>query len=145
MGAGWNQTPCGDIYNPPSRSNMSIFAIIELVIMGVIAVLSLVELLDFLSGDKDSNGMIQVLVIIDDIIIVAAVVYIIIGLFVSVCGGRNLKMGILCFIAAGILSMIILVLQISDGVKGKELLFSIFKFIIYLFLTFILWNQYTRL
>ena len=145
MGAGWNQTPCGDIYNPPSRSNMSIFAIIELVIMGVIAVLSLVELLDFLSGDKDSNGMIQVLVIIDDIIIVAAVVYIIIGLFVSVCGGSKLKMGILCFIAAGILSMIILVLQISDGVKGKELLFSIFKFIIYLFLTFILWNQYTRL
>ena len=55
MGAGWNQTPCRDIYNPPSRSNVSIFAIIELVVTGVVAILSLVELIDFLDGDKKAG------------------------------------------------------------------------------------------
>ena len=142
MGAGWNQTPCGDIYNPPSRSNLSIFAIIELVVMGVVAILSLVELFDFISGDKKSNDMIKMLIIIDDIVIVVAAAYLIVGLFFF--GGNKLRLGILCFIAAGILSMVILILQINEGV-GDELLYSIFKFIIYLFLTFVLWKQFSRL
>ena len=142
MGVGWNVTPCGDIYNPPSRSNVSIFAIIEIVIMGVVAILSLVELFDFISGDKKSNDMIKMLIIIDDFVIVAAAAYIIVGLFFF--GGNKLRIGILCFIAAGILSMVILILQINEGV-GDELLYSIFKFIIYLFLTFVLWKQFSRL
>ena len=142
MGVGWNVTPCGDIYNPPSRSNVSIFAIIEIVIMGVVAILSLIELVDYINGDKDCSGMIKTLVFVDDIAIVIAGVYVIIGLFFL--GGSKTRIGILCFIFAGILSMVILVLQINEGV-GDELLYSIFKFIIYLFLTFILWKQYSRI
>ena len=108
MGVGWNVTPCGDIYNPPSRSNVSIFAIIEIVIMGVVAILSLIELVDYINGDKDCSGMIKTLVFIDDIVIVIAGVYVIIGLFFL--GGSKTRIGILCFIFAGILSMVILVL-----------------------------------
>ena len=110
--------------------------------MGVVAILSLVELFDFISGDKKSNDMIKMLIIIDDFVIVAAAAYIIVGLFFF--GGNKLRIGILCFIAAGILSMVILILQINEGV-GDELLYSIFKFIIYLFLTFVLWKQFSRL
>ena len=48
-----NNTPCGDMYQPPSRSNMSIFAIIELVIMMVVAVLCFVEVVRFIGdGEK---------------------------------------------------------------------------------------------
>ena len=94
------------------------------------------------NGDKDCSGMIKALVFIDDIAIVIAGVYVIIGLFFL--GGSKTRIGILCFIFAGILSMVILVLQINEGV-GDELLYSIFKFIIYLFLTFILWKQYSRI
>ena len=144
MGVGWNVTPCGDIYNPPSRSNMSIFAIIEIVIMGVIAILCLMELFDFIENDKGGDDFIKFLVIVDDILIVVALCYIVIGLFFSFCGGSKLKMGILLFVAAGILAMIILILQINKGV-GDEIWYKIFYLILILFLTFILFKQQARL
>ena len=143
MGAGWNVTPCGDIYNPPSRSNMSIFAIIEIVIMFVVAILSLMELIDFIDHDR-STDTIKFFVIIDDILIICAIVYVIMGLFFSYCGGSRLKIGILCFVAAGILAMVILVLQINEG-AGDEIWMKILFLILFLFLTFILWKQQSRL
>ena len=144
MGAGWNQTPCGDIYNPPSRSNMSFFAIIELVIMGVASIICLCELFDFIQHDKKGGDLIKFLVIIDDILIVCAICYIIAGLFFSYCGGSKLKIGILLFVGAGLLAMIILVMQIIKGV-GDEIFYKIFQLLLYLFLTFILWKQQERL
>ena len=144
MGAGWNVTPCGDIYNPPSRSNMSLWAIIELVIMGVVSILCLCELFDFIQHDKKSGDLVKFLIIVDDILIVCAICYIVAGLFFSYCGGSKLKIGILLFVGAGILAMVILVLQISKGV-GDEIWYKIFQLLLYLLLTFILWKQQERL
>ena len=136
-----NQTACGDLYNPPSRNNMSLFAIIELVIMIVISILSLIELIDCLGKIKQGFGTIQMLVIIDDILIVAAVCYLIYGLFCSL-SARNIQIGILLFVIAGVLAMVIIVLKLN-GSSGN-VLYQIMQFLILLFLTWILWNQAAR-
>ena len=136
-----NQTACGDLYNPPSRNNMSLFAIVELVIMIVISILSLIELVDCLGKIKQGFGTIQMLVIIDDILIVAAVCYLIYGLFCSL-SARNIQIGILLFVIAGVLAMVIIVLKLN-GSSGN-VLYQIMQFLILLFLTWILWNQAAR-
>ena len=136
-----NQTACGDLYNPPSRNNMSLFAIIELVIMIVISILSLIELIDCLGKIKQGFGTIQMLVIIDDILIVAAVCYLIFGLFCSL-SARNIQIGILLFVIAGVLAMVIIVLKLN-GSSGN-VLYQIMQFLILLFMTWILWNQAAR-
>ena len=136
-----NQTACGDLYNPPSRNNMSLFAIVELVIMIVISILSLIELIDCLGKIKQGFGTIQMLVIIDDILIVAAVCYLIFGLFCSL-SARNIQIGILLFVIAGVLAMVIIVLKLN-GSSGN-VLYQIMQFLILLFLTWILWNQAAR-
>ena len=136
-----NQTPCGDMYQPPSRSNMSIFAIIELVIMMVVAVLCFVEVVRFI-GDGQKFDYIKFFVLVDDILAVAALCYIVYGLF---CGfaSSKLKWGIMLFVFAAILAMVIIVLEINKGV-GDKIFYKIFQFCIYLFLAWILWNQAAR-
>ena len=139
MCTGCNQTPCGDLYAPPSRNNLSLLAIIELVIMLVVAVLCAIELVHIFGNKLDYIG---ILVLIDDIVIVAAICYIVYGLFCSFTGNQ-MKIGILLFVVGGILAMVILVLQISKG--GQDILYKILQFILFLYLTWILWNQAARL
>ena len=137
-----NLTPCGDIYNPPSRNNMSLFAIIEVVIMGVIAILCLLEFIDCLGNFKNGYSTIQTLILIDDVIIVVAVCYLVYGLF-FVVSSRNIRIGILLFVLGGILAMVVIILQINNS-TGKNILYKLFEFIIILFLTWVLWNQAAR-
>ena len=136
-----NQTPCGDIYQPPSRNNMSLFGIIEIVIMIVVAIICLIEVGTFIKKMDTLKGYITVLVFIDDIIIVIAVCYLLYGLFCAV-SSRNIKIGILLFVVGAVLAMVIIALQINQS--SKEIWFKIFQFIILLFLTFILWQQAAR-
>ena len=135
-------TPCGDIYQPPSRSNMSIFAIIELVIMCVVAILCLTELFRFLGDGKDFNTM-KFLILIDDILVVLALGYIVYGF---ICGftSQKIRIGIYLFGFAAILAMVIIVLEINEGV-GNKMLYKISQFVIYMFLAWILWQQASRI
>ena len=138
---GCNQTPCGDLYQPPSKSNMSFFAIFELVIMIVVAVLCVVELIHFL-GDGEDFSVIKFLVLIDDILVVLALGYIVYGLFCGITSGK-IKLGILLFAVAAILAMVIIVLELNQSTKNVW--YKIFQFCIYLFLAFILWQQAARI
>ena len=137
-----NQTPCGDMYQPPTRSNLSLFNIIELVIMLVVGILCAIELVDILQNIKTIQ-VYGVLTLIDDILVVVALIYIVVGLF---CGLSNyqIKWGIFLFACAGILAMVIIVLEIN-GSSGKNVWIKILQFILYLFLTWILWNQAARI
>ena len=137
-----NQTPCGDMYQPPTRSNLSLFNIIELVIMLVVGILCAIELVDILQNIKKIQ-LYGVLTLIDDILVVVALIYIVVGLF---CGLSNyqIKWGIFLFACAGILAMVIIVLEIN-GSSGKNVWIKILQFILYLFLTWILWNQAARI
>jgi hypothetical protein len=141
-----NQTPCGDMYQPPTRSNLTLFNIIELVIMFVVGVLCAVDLVNNVKVIREKNiGVVEILTFIDDIVVVCALVYIVIGLF---CAFTNyqVKWGIFLFAVAGIVAMVIILLQIINGhVQGDKLLVKILLFILYLFLTWILWNQAARL
>ena len=137
-----NNTPCGDMYQPPSRSNMSIFAIIELIIMMVVAVLCFVEVVRFI-GDGEKFGYLKFLVLVDDILAVAALCYIVYGLFCGITSTK-LKLGIMLFALAAIVAMVIILLEINEGV-GKKIFYKIFQFCIYLFLAWILWQQAARL
>ncbi len=136
------QGPCGDIDRPPSRSNNSLFAIIELVIMGVVGVLCLVDLVRLIQwmGDHKDWDVIEILRIIEYGLIVAGLVLIIIGIFCSP-SQYQIRTGILCFCVGTILAVVILVLLINDDRTNDTLVFNIFYMIFLIFLAYILWRQ----
>ena len=135
-----NVTPCGDIYLPPSRTNRSLFSIIQIVVMIVVSVFCLYELIDIIDHGDFTNT--KTLALIDDIIIVAGICYLLYGLFFA-ASSRNIRIGILLFVIGAILAMVIIALEIHYGTR--EIWLKIFQFIVLLFLSFILWQQAARL
>ena len=141
MGFGFDHvTPCGDLYQPPSRTNMSFISIIQIVIMIVISIFSLYELVDIIN--KENFSTTGTLALIDDIVIVAGICYLLYGLFCAV-SSRNIRIGILLFVVGAVLAMVIIIFEIQQGTR--EIWFKIFQFIVLLFLSFILWQQAARL
>ena len=132
---------CGDLDSPPSRHNMSLFAIIELVIMAVIGIMCLIELVDTINySNPRSWGIIEYLKVIVDALIVLGLCLILIGLFCSP-SQYQIRSGILCFCIGTILSIVITVLVIIQK-KAKDRLFYNICYIIFLvFLASILWRQ----
>ena len=133
-------TPCGDIYMPPSRTNMSLFSIIQIVVMIVISILCLYELVDIINSQKFTTT--RTLALIDDIVIVAGICYLLYGLFFA-ASSRNIRIGILLFVVGAVLAMVIIVFEINQGTR--EIWLKIFQFVVLLFLSFILWQQAARL
>ena len=116
---------CGNLDSPPSRHNMSLFAIIELVIMGVVGVICLVELVHVLqNGNFKYWGIIEYLKVVVDALIVIGLVLILIGLFCSP-SQYQIRSGILCFCIGAILSIVITVLIIMDGKNQDQMLYNI--------------------
>ena len=132
---------CGNLDSPPSRHNMSLFAIIELVIMGVIGVLCLIELVNVLQyGNPKTWGIIQYLKIVVDALIVIGLVLILIGLFCSP-SQYQIRSGILCFCIGTILSIVITVLIIMNDQAKDQMFYNICYIILLVFLAWILWRQ----
>ena len=116
---------CGNLDSPPSRHNMSLFAIIELVIMGVVGVICLIELVHVLqNGNFKYWGIIEYLKVVVDALIVIGLVLILIGLFCSP-SQYQIRSGILCFCIGAILSIVITVLIIMDGKNQDQMLYNI--------------------
>ena len=136
-----NQTPCGDLFQPPSRHNMSFIAIIELVVMGAVSVICGMDLYHVLDTKGSNLGFREILNVIDDVLIVAAIIYIIYGLF-GACASDKLRMGIYLFALGGIIAMVLLIFEFQKS--SDSLLFLILKFCIIFLLTWILWNQAAR-
>ena len=144
-----NQTPCGDITSPPTRGNMSIFAIIELVIMGVVGIICLVNLVNMVRDLTDSNSKhsfneITILQIIEFTLIVAGLCFILIGLFCSI-SSYHIRTGILCFCIGTIVAVVLTILIIYRGLEKDDLFFNICYIIFLIFLAYILWLQSGRL
>ena len=133
---------CDELERPPSRSNMSLWAIIELVIMGVCGVLCLVELINILNSNAKLNDVAIILRIVVDGLIVVGLVLIIIGLFCA-SGPSYIRTGILCFVIGAIITLVVLILDI---VNGATLTFYGFCYIVLLFfLAYLLWRQSAHL
>ena len=144
-----NQTPCGDITSPPTRGNMSIFAIIELVIMGavgVVCLVNLVKMIQELTDDKSSRHFDEftILQIIVFVLIVAGLCFIIMGLFCSI-SSRHIRTGIMCFCVGTIVAVVLTILIIIKGINNDDIFFNICYIIVLIFLAYILWLQSARL
>ena len=135
---------CGDINRPPSRGNMSLIAIIELVIMGVVGILCAMDLYDMIRYMSDDHKwrFFEVLRVVEYVLIVAGLVFILIGLFCSP-SQRQIYTGIICFLVGTILAIILMVLHILDVDKGDDenMIYNICYIILLTFLAWILWKQ----
>lgn len=133
---------CGDINRPPSRGNMSLIAIIELVIMGVVGVVCLIDLYDLIKYMNDDHDwkVFEILRVVEYCLIVAGLVFIIIGLFCSP-SQRQIYTGIICFLIGTILAIILTVLVIKDDKGEDSLAYNICYIILLVFLAWILWKQ----
>ena len=128
---------CGDMYRPPSRSNMSLFAIIEIVIMGVLGVICLVELINLFQSNASMNNVSTILRIIVDILIVVGLCLIIYGLFCAM-SPSPIRSGIICYLLAAIITLVVLVYCfINGGVTFYQFVYAVFL----LFLAYFLWIQ----
>jgi hypothetical membrane protein len=132
---------CGNLDSPPSRHNMSLFAIIELVIMGVVGVLCLVHLVGVIQNGNPKNwGVIDYLNVVIDALIVIGLVLILIGLFCSP-SQYQIRSGILCFCVGTILSIVVTVLIIMNDKDKDRMFYNICYVILLVFLAWILWRQ----
>ena len=132
---------CGDLDSPPSRHNMSLLAIIELVIMGVVGIMCLIELVDIINNSNPKYwGLIIILRLVVDALIVIGLVLILIDLFCSVSQGQ-IRTGILCFCIGTIISIVITVLVILRKEEKDRLFYNICYIILLVFLAWILWRQ----
>ncbi len=137
------QTPCGDLRLPPSRTNMSFFAIIELVILCVVGILCFVDLYECIDYSRDHDndwGLIEYLKVADYVVIVVGLVFILIGLFCTFSQSR-IRTGILCFCFGAILACVIVVLVIKDDRDEDNFLFNICYMAFLVLLAWILWIQ----
>ena len=132
---------CGDLDRPPSRQNMSLIAIIELVVMlcvGIVCGLDLVDLFDVNRWE-----LWEILRAVRDALCVVGLVLIIIGLFFSI-SQYQIRSGILCFCIGAILSVVIMVFMLLDKntyYSNKSKAYCIFYIVLNVFLAWILWRQ----
>ena len=132
------QGGCGELDRPPSRSNMGLWAIIELVAMGVCALFCLMQLIDLFNSNANMKNVWTILTIVVDALIVVGLVLVVYGLFCSV-GAGTIRSGILCFVIGCIVELVILIYAIVDG---QRLTFYGFCYIVLLIvLAYILWRQ----
>ena len=134
-------TSCGDLDSPPSRHNMSLLAIIELVIMAVVGIMCLIELVDTINYSNPKYWtIIEYLKVVVDALIVIGLILILIGLFCSP-SQYQIRSGVLCFCIGTIISIVITVLVIIRKEEKDRLFYNICYIILLVFLASILWRQ----
>ena len=128
-----------ELDKPPTRNNMGAVQIIELVAMGVVAILCGIDFFNMLNL-KHWDFFVVLALIIDGLIIVG-LVFIIIGLFFN--GGlRKIQIGLYCFFGGAIIDVVIIVyflIKFSDEVGNW--LVNLFKAILLAVLAYFLWRQ----
>ena len=132
---------CGDLDRPPSRQNMSLIAIIELVVMlcvGIICGLDLVDLFDINRWE-----LWEIIRAVRDALCVVGLVLVIIGLFFSI-SQYQIRSGTLCFCIGAILSVVIMVFMLlykENRSSDQGVAYCIFYIVLNVFLAWILWRQ----
>ena len=128
---------------PPSRGNMGVLQIIELVAMGVVAVLCVIDFINLLSQQIYYFTVFSMIV---DILIVVGLVFIIIGLFIGVGSQRKIRIGLYCFFAGCIIEIVIIVLYLVSGYASLGgWILNLILAIILIFLAYVLWKQSAHL
>ena len=129
------------IYQPPSRSSMGLFQIVELIVMGVCGLLCAGNLIECLNNKTSLNNVVLILTIIGDVLVVAGLILVFMGLFCP-CQPNNLRTGIICFVVGAIVFAVAILLPLFQG--QKVLVTQILQLILLICLAYVLWIQAGR-
>ena len=122
---------------PPSKSHMGVVQIIELVLMGIVGILCIT---DFIRQLTIHISVWIVLAIICDVLFIAGLVYIIIGLFCNPTTNK-LRVGIYCFIGGVVIQLVFVFFRLFSKGPLVDWLLNLIKAAILIFLCVILWRQ----
>ena len=131
---------CSELDKPPTRGNMGILQIIELVAMGIIAILCAIDFFNII--DWGYWSFLTILAMVVDVLIIIGLIFILIGLFGPSGGLRKIQIGIYCFFGGAVLDAIIIVyILIEYSSKASTWLVNLLKVIILVVIAYFLWRQ----
>ena len=134
---GGGSTCMQELEKPPSRSHMGPIQIIELVLMAVVGVLCIV---DFISQLTIHISVWIVLAIICDVLFIAGLIYIVIGLFCNPTTNK-IRVGIFCFIGGVVIQLVFVFFSLFSKGHLADWLMNLVKAVVLIFLCVILWRQ----
>ena len=130
-----------ECYQPPNKTSLGLFQIIELIIMAVCGILCAAELIDLFNSNLKNETIYLILIIIADVFVVIGLVLVFWGLF---CGtSNNIRTGIVCFVVGCLCLIVKTILHIvkGDTISAWELC----HLILLIFISYVLWVQASRL
>ena len=122
---------------PPSKSHMGVVQIIELVLMGIVGILCIT---DFIRQLTIHISVWIVLAIICDVLFIAGLVYIVIGLFCNFTS-QKIRIGIYCFFGAIVIQLVFIIGSLATTKRLIDWLMNLVKALVMVFLCWILWKQ----
>ena len=129
-----------ECYQPPNKTSLGLFQIIELIIMAVCGILCAAELIDIMNSNLKNETIYLILIIVADVFVVVGLVFVIWGLF---CGtSNNIRTGIVCFVVGCLCLVVKTILLIVNGhsISAWELC----HLILLIFISYVLWVQASR-
>ena len=133
---------CPELDNPPTRSHMGIVQIIELVVMAIVAILCGYDLYSLFYVGPSGYVFWWILSLAVDVLIIAGLVFILMGLFASTASSQRIRIGIYCFFAGTIICIVCVVWYlISGGSSVDQWLVNLLKAAILIVLAYFLWRQ----
>ena len=123
---------CGDYHEPPSRAKVTIWCIVELVLMAIIGLNCLYGFAEAVKMEFFWN----IIFLVGNGFGIAGLLFVIFGLWKE--NGAFMKTGIFCFAIALIISIVVFVWNLLNGnITGA----SIVHFVLDCFLCYIFWVQ----
>ena len=122
---------------PPSKSHMGVVQIIELVLMGIVGILCIT---DFIRQLTIHISVWIVLAIICDVLFIAGLIYIVIGLFCNPTTNKK-RVGIFCFIGGVVIQLVFVFFSLFSKGHLADWLMNLVKAVVLIFLCVILWRQ----
>ena len=122
---------------PPSKSHMGVVQIIELVLMGIVGILCIT---DFIRQLTIHISDWIVLAIICDVLFIAGLIYIVIGLFCNPTTNK-IRVGIFCFIGGVVIQLVFVFFSLFSKGHLADWLMNLVKAVVLIFLCVILWRQ----
>ena len=122
---------------PPSKSHMGVVQIIELVLMGIVGILCIT---DFIRQLTIHISVWIVLAIICDVLFIAGLIYIVIGLFCNPTTNK-IRVGIFCFIGGVVIQLVFVFFSLFSKGHLADWLMNLVKAVVLIFLCVILWTQ----
>ena len=125
---------CGNIETPPSRTSITIWGLVEFIIMCIIGIFCLIDFFNVFYTDITVRSIIA---IVGDAFGIAGLVFVILGLWMS--NTNHFRTGILCFLVSIIITLVVIVWGLISGASFT--LRIVLEVAFDVFLAYVLWRQ----